>query len=101
MQISEFPWVIYLVDLEQLRLYVLTGLPEDTIDPVTMWTSFFPGIFWPLPTTNFATTFPIAANSFGHGHGQVGDVKAKVKWKYHFPILLTPISSPKPLFSQF
>ena len=47
------------------------------------------------PTTNFATVFPIAANSYGHDCGQVGDIKAKVKWKYKFPSLLIPHFFPK------
>lgn len=98
MQMTDFPWrARHLVGLEQLGLYVLTSsqkilmlLVQSPCGP-----HFSLASFGHPPTTNFATVFPIAANSYGHDCGQVGDIKAKVKWKYKFPSLLIPHFFPK------
>lgn len=42
------PRVLYLVGMGQLGIYLPNNLSGDTdaIGQVTMWASFFPGIFW-------------------------------------------------------
>lgn len=100
------PRVLHLVDMGQLKIYLGNILPTDWC----YWSRHhvdlvFPWHFWGfhlLPTLQLCFQLlhiPMVMDR----NSQVGDVKAKVKWKYPFPILLNHHSflPQSPSCSQF